>query len=220
MTSRIRPRRSVLYMPGSNPRALEKAKSLPADGLIFDLEDAVAPEAKAGARDQVSALVRAGGYGGRETIIRVNGLATPWGHRRPRSGRERGGGRGADPQGRERRHGAPGARRARSGRGARRPAALVHDGDRARHAARRGDRRGRFAGRLPGHGHLRPRPGAARGAHAASPAAPDRARALSAGGARLGARDSRRRVSRSPGRRRVSPRPAGRAPSSASMARP
>ncbi len=80
MTSRIRPRRSVLYMPGSNPRALEKAKSLPADGLIFDLEDAVAPEAKAGARDQVSALVRAGGYSGRETIIRVNGLATPWGH--------------------------------------------------------------------------------------------------------------------------------------------
>jgi citrate lyase subunit beta/citryl-CoA lyase len=67
-------------MPGSNARALEKARSLPADALIFDLEDAVAPEAKASAREQVCAAVRAGGYGPRETIIRVNGLATPWGH--------------------------------------------------------------------------------------------------------------------------------------------
>mgnify|MGYP001093195078 CR=1 FL=1 len=80
MTARVRPRRSVLYMPGSNARALEKAKSLPADGLIFDLEDAVAPDAKASAREQVCAAVRAGGYGPRETVIRVNGLATPWGH--------------------------------------------------------------------------------------------------------------------------------------------
>jgi citrate lyase subunit beta / citryl-CoA lyase len=66
-------------MPGSNPRALEKAKSLPADALIFDLEDAVAPYAKAGAREQVSAALRAGGYAPRETIVRVNALATPWG---------------------------------------------------------------------------------------------------------------------------------------------
>src|SRR5262244_1300635 len=74
----IRPRRSVLYMPGSNARALEKAKSIPADGLILDLEDAVAPEAKEAARAQVCAAVKAGGYGERELVIRINGLATPW----------------------------------------------------------------------------------------------------------------------------------------------
>jgi len=75
----IRPRRSVLYMPGSNARALEKAKTLPADALILDLEDAVAPDAKASARDQVCGAVKAGGYGPREVIIRANGLDTPWG---------------------------------------------------------------------------------------------------------------------------------------------
>jgi citrate lyase subunit beta/citryl-CoA lyase len=75
----IRPRRSVLYMPGSNARALEKARTLPADCLILDLEDAVAPDAKLTARDQVVAAVRGGGYGSRELIIRINGLATPWG---------------------------------------------------------------------------------------------------------------------------------------------
>jgi len=75
----IRPRRSVLYMPGSNSRALEKAKSLPADALILDLEDAVAPDAKAEARKQVADAVSAGGYGRRELIIRINGLQTPWG---------------------------------------------------------------------------------------------------------------------------------------------
>ena len=75
----IRPRRSVLYMPGSNARALEKAKSLPADALILDLEDAVAPEAKEAARTQVCAAVAAGGYGSREVVIRINGLETPWG---------------------------------------------------------------------------------------------------------------------------------------------
>jgi citrate lyase subunit beta/citryl-CoA lyase len=75
----IRPRRSVLYMPGSNARALEKAKSLPADALILDLEDAVAPEAKEAARIQVCAAVKAGGYGRRELVIRINGLDTPWG---------------------------------------------------------------------------------------------------------------------------------------------
>jgi citrate lyase subunit beta/citryl-CoA lyase len=75
----IRPRRSVLYMPGSNARALEKAKSIPADALILDLEDAVAPEAKETARAQVCAAVKAGGYGHRELIIRVNALDTPWG---------------------------------------------------------------------------------------------------------------------------------------------
>ncbi len=75
----IRPRRSVLYMPGSNARALEKAKTLDADALILDLEDAVAPNAKETARAAVIAAVKAGGYGRREIAIRVNGLATPWG---------------------------------------------------------------------------------------------------------------------------------------------
>ncbi|MGH6959748.1 MAG: HpcH/HpaI aldolase/citrate lyase family protein, partial [Dongiaceae bacterium] len=74
------PRRSVLYMPGSNLRALEKGKSIPADALIFDLEDAVAPDAKRDARIQVCNAVKAGGYGRREVIIRVNSLNTPWGY--------------------------------------------------------------------------------------------------------------------------------------------
>jgi citrate lyase subunit beta / citryl-CoA lyase len=75
----IRPRRSVLYMPGANARALEKAKTLRPDGIIIDLEDAVAPDAKAAARDQAVAAVAAGGYGRREVVIRANGLGTPWG---------------------------------------------------------------------------------------------------------------------------------------------
>ena len=74
-----RPRRSCLYMPGANPRALEKAKSLAADTLIFDLEDAVAPEAKLEARETVCAAVTAGGYGNREVVVRINGLDTEWG---------------------------------------------------------------------------------------------------------------------------------------------
>lgn len=76
---KIGPRRSVLYMPGANDRALEKARSLPADALILDLEDSVAPEAKSEARDKVVAAVKSGGYGARELIIRVNALDTPWG---------------------------------------------------------------------------------------------------------------------------------------------
>ncbi|WP_434618019.1 HpcH/HpaI aldolase/citrate lyase family protein [Azospirillum sp. B2RO_4] len=80
MATTVRPRRSVLYMPGSNARALEKGRSLPADGLILDLEDAVAPDAKATARDTIAAALSAGGYGGRELIVRVNGLNTPWGY--------------------------------------------------------------------------------------------------------------------------------------------
>ncbi|HEX9882119.1 MAG TPA: aldolase/citrate lyase family protein, partial [Hyphomicrobium sp.] len=75
----VRPRRSVLYMPGANERALEKAKSLPADSLILDLEDSVAPEAKAAARDSVCAAVKGGGYGHRELVIRPNAIETPWG---------------------------------------------------------------------------------------------------------------------------------------------
>jgi citrate lyase subunit beta / citryl-CoA lyase len=75
----IRPRRSVLYMPGANDRALEKARSLPADALILDLEDSVAPEGKPEARGKVIAAVKSGGYGPRELIIRVNAIETPWG---------------------------------------------------------------------------------------------------------------------------------------------
>jgi citrate lyase subunit beta/citryl-CoA lyase len=74
----IRPRRSVLYIPGSNARALEKAKTLAVDGVILDLEDAVAPDAKVTARDQVVVAVKAGGFGPREVFIRVNGIDTPW----------------------------------------------------------------------------------------------------------------------------------------------
>ena len=79
MADAPRPRRSVLYMPGSNVRALEKARVLPADGLILDLEDAVAPDAKETARAQIVETLRAGGYGKRELIARVNGLDTSWG---------------------------------------------------------------------------------------------------------------------------------------------
>jgi citrate lyase subunit beta/citryl-CoA lyase len=80
MPAPIRPRRSVLFMPASNPRALEKARALPADGLIFDLEDAVASEAKETARLAVAAAVTAGGYAPRELILRVNPIDTVWGH--------------------------------------------------------------------------------------------------------------------------------------------
>lgn len=74
----VRPRRSLLFMPGSNLRALEKARTLPADGIILDLEDAVAPDAKGVARDQIAAALAAGGFGKREVLIRINGLDTPW----------------------------------------------------------------------------------------------------------------------------------------------
>ena len=121
MPATIRPRRSVLYMPGSNARALEKARSLPADGLILDLEDAVAPDAKEAARAQVAAAVRAGGYGAREVIIRVNGLATPWGHADLVAAATAGADARAAAQGRERGCGPPGAGRARCRRRAFRP---------------------------------------------------------------------------------------------------
>src|SRR5580658_781922 len=74
----IRPRRSLLFMPGSNARALEKARNLPADGIILDLEDSVAPDAKALARDQIAAAIAARGFGKREILIRVNTLDSPW----------------------------------------------------------------------------------------------------------------------------------------------
>jgi len=74
----LRPRRSVLYMPGANERALEKAQTIPADALILDLEDAVAPDAKAEARERVCTAAGSGAYGGREVAIRANGIGTPW----------------------------------------------------------------------------------------------------------------------------------------------
>ncbi|MGH6675236.1 MAG: aldolase/citrate lyase family protein, partial [Xanthobacteraceae bacterium] len=74
----VRPRRSVLYMPGSNARALEKARELPVDGVILDLEDAVAPEAKAMARALIRNTLEKGGFGDREVLVRINGLDTRW----------------------------------------------------------------------------------------------------------------------------------------------
>ncbi|MHA7775803.1 HpcH/HpaI aldolase/citrate lyase family protein [Roseibium sp. M-1] len=79
MTAPLRPRRSALYMPGSNARALEKARTLDVDCLLLDLEDAVAPDAKDLARTQIVDAVTAGGYGEREVVIRINGMETPWG---------------------------------------------------------------------------------------------------------------------------------------------
>ena len=75
----MQPRRSALYMPGANPRAMEKAKKLDCDVVIFDLEDAVAVDAKVTARSSVAEQIGRGGYGGRELVVRVNGLDTPWG---------------------------------------------------------------------------------------------------------------------------------------------
>jgi citrate lyase subunit beta/citryl-CoA lyase len=75
----MQPRRSVLYMPGANARAMEKAKNLDCDTVIFDLEDAVSPDAKDTARQQVLAAVQNGGYGHRELVVRANGLDTDWG---------------------------------------------------------------------------------------------------------------------------------------------
>ena len=80
MPQAVKPRRSALYMPASRAGALEKAKTLPADVLIFDLEDAVSPDAKETAREQAVTAARSGAYGPREIVIRANGLDTPWGH--------------------------------------------------------------------------------------------------------------------------------------------
>lgn len=73
-----RPHRSVLFIPGSNARALDNGRNLPADGLVLDLEDSVAPDAKANAREQIAEAVKACGFGEREVLIRINGLDTPW----------------------------------------------------------------------------------------------------------------------------------------------
>ncbi len=81
MSTEVRPRRSALYVPGSNRRALDKARELPADVLLLDLEDAVAPDAKEAARATLCELLAdRGAFGRRELVVRVNGLDTPWGH--------------------------------------------------------------------------------------------------------------------------------------------
>ena len=147
--SAIRPRRSVLYMPGANERALEKAKTLPADSLILDLEDAVAPEAKVEARDRVCSVVKAGGYGPRELIIRINGQDTEWGkadlkaaaHAKPDAHPRAQSDHGDDIAGWTRRSPKP-ARRA--------ACALGDDRDAARHPQHQGDRRRRETTRLAG----------------------------------------------------------------------
>ena len=79
MPATVRPRRSVLYMPGANARALEKARGLACDAIIMDLEDAVAPDAKVRAREQILVALAEGGYGEREVVVRANALSTPWG---------------------------------------------------------------------------------------------------------------------------------------------
>lgn len=78
MSSPARPRRSMLYMPGSNARAIEKGRGLAADAIIFDIEDAVAVDAKALAREQITRAIAAGGYGGKELLVRINGLGSAW----------------------------------------------------------------------------------------------------------------------------------------------
>ncbi|MBE1285808.1 MAG: CoA ester lyase [Rhodobacteraceae bacterium] len=80
MDPRSRPYRSVLYIPGSKPRALDKARSLPVDAVIFDLEDAVSADEKENARETLTAALAEGGYGNRMRIVRINGLDTVWGH--------------------------------------------------------------------------------------------------------------------------------------------
>lgn len=78
MKNDLRPRRSMLYMPGSNARAIEKGRSLPTDAIIFDIEDAVAVDAKALARNQIRAAIAAGGYGTKELLVRINGIGSEW----------------------------------------------------------------------------------------------------------------------------------------------
>lgn len=80
MTANARPRRSMLYMPGANTRALEKGRSIATDAIILDLEDAVSPDAKDEARQNVINATNEGGYGKRELLLRTNGLNTPWGY--------------------------------------------------------------------------------------------------------------------------------------------
>ena len=182
-----RPRRSVLYMPGSNAKALAKAATLPADALILDLEDSVSPDAKVAARAQVVEAAK-GDFGGREVVIRVNGAAYALGRGRPhrrRRGRSR---RHSPAQGRRSRgHHARRAHVARERRAGEDPA-LGDDGDAERDPERRLDRRGRrrlgLAADGAGHGPQRSRQGDARAADPRPPHHDRLARQLRRRGAR------------------------------------
>src|SRR5216683_8352306 len=167
----LRPRRSLLFMPGSSPRALEKARTLPADGLIFDLEDAVGAEAKEGARAIIAAALAAGGYGGRELVLRVNPLDTPWGHADLAAAADIADRRGAAAEGRERRPGAADRVAARRVGGAGAACGLVHAGNATRDPLRPRDRRGEPAACSTGPRHSRSDEGSARNCDARSLAA-------------------------------------------------
>jgi citrate lyase subunit beta/citryl-CoA lyase len=192
MTATVRPRRSVLYMPGANTRALEKARSLPADALIFDLEDAVAPDAKAAARANVVAAAQSKAYGKREIVIRCNGLNTEWG----RADIAAIATSGADAILVPKLEGAADVTNVVAlldAAGA--PASMAVWGmmETPRGILRAEEIAGASSG-LPDHGHQRPGEGSARAAHA-GPAADGRAAGLHlAGGARPWARDPRRRL--------------------------
>ena len=210
MSKTVRPRRSVLYMPGANTRALEKARSLPADALIFDLEDAVAPDAKEAARTNVVLAAQSKAYGKREIVIRCNGLATEWGA----ADIEAIATSGADAilvpkveSAAEVTHvvslldtaGAPADH-----------GGVGDDGNAQGHPARRGDRRLPSAARTVRHGHQRSGEGHAGAPHADAPAVDDGARPRHAGGASLRAHHPRRRLQRHPRRRGIPRRlPAG-----------
>ena len=132
----IRPRRSVLYMPGSNARAIEKARTLPVDAVILDLEDSVAPDGKTAARKQVADAVAAGGFGAREVVVRINGLDTEWWLDDLNAAAKAKPDAGAGTEGV--RSQPPGRRGRTSGRHQRRPEDphLGDDGNAARHAQR------------------------------------------------------------------------------------
>ena len=203
--SDLRPRRSVLYMPAANERALEKAKTMPADAIIFDLEDAVAPDAKVGARVRTPcAAASSGEYGDRELTIRCNGLDTPWGADDIAAAAASRRGRRRHPEGRLGRVPRRGVGAARSRRRAGDDDDLGDDRDADGDLRRARDRRAP-SGLGVGDGHQRPRPRAARVARCRRPAP---AAAPPGDGARRGTRgrhgDPRRRVQRREGPRRLS----------------
>ncbi len=198
-----RPRRSVLYMPSNNERALEKAKTLPVDGLILDLEDAVGPDHKAAARENACAAAASGDYGSREVTIRVNGSGTAW-HDDDLAAACAAGPDGivvpkVDSADEVRslvaameRHGAPAHTRLWAM--VETPTAVLDVGEIASAVT--------AAGR-PGHRHQRPGQGARRPARARPRTAADRAVARPAGGAAVGGRDPRRCLQRRQGPRGV-----------------
>ena len=200
--SAFRPRRSVLYMPASNGRALEKARTIPCDALILDLEDAVAPEAKPAARDAACAAVRSGGYGRRELTIRINAAATEW-HEADLAAACAAGPDAVVVPKVESAEAVRAGRRDGQARCAGPDRAVGDGGDAHRDARRAGDRRGLPAAVGARHGHQRPRQGAVRGARPGPAPAAARPRPRTAGRSRDRPRDHRRRLQRCPRRRGV-----------------